>query len=60
MVANSTASGTAQSRPKVGVTSAGQVMVAEAIAGAAEVAPGATPARGAAAGAGVNSLFLAA
>ena len=41
--------------------SAGQVIVAEAIAGgAAEVAPGATPARGAAEGAGENSLFLAA
>ena len=61
-MANSTASGAAQSRPKVGVTaSAGQVMVAEATAGgAAEGAPGATPAGGAAAGAGENSLFLGA
>ena len=38
---NSTASGTGQTRPKVGLTpSAGQVMVG----GAAEVAPGVTPA----------------
>ena len=41
----------------MGVTpSAGQVMVG----GAAEVAPGVTPARGAASGAGEKSLFLGA
>jgi hypothetical protein len=50
MVVNSAASGTGQTRPKVGLTpSAGQVMVG----GAAEVA---TPASGA----GENSLFLGA
>ena len=57
MVVNSAASGTGHTRPKVGLTpSAGQVMVG----GAAEVAPGVTPARGAASGAGENSLFLGA
>ena len=53
MVVNSAASGTGQTRPKVGLTpSAGQVMVG----GAAEVATPATPASGA----GENSLFLGA
>ena len=56
-MANFTASRTGQIRPKLGVTpSAGPVMEG----GAAEVAPGVTPARGAASGAGEKSLFLGA